>query len=74
MPTDEQGDEYMTYEEFAAKPVVIPANPDPEDVARAVRYMEEWLPIGARSVGSATVHSIQILMNHARSTAEASDG
>lgn len=61
-------DEGMTYEEFLAQP--IPIHADPDSVARAVRYMEAWLPIGARSIGSAAEHSVQILMQFARESAE----
>jgi len=54
----------MSYEEFMAQPV--PIHTDPESVVRAVRYMEAWLPVGAQSIGSATEHSVQILMQFAR--------
>lgn len=44
-----------------------------EDVARAVRYMDAWLPIGAGSIGLGTVDAIQTLMEHARQPERAPD-
>jgi hypothetical protein len=54
----------MSYEEFMTQP--IPIRTDPESVARAVRYMEAWLPVGARSIGLGTEDSVHILMQFAR--------
>ena len=54
----------MSIEEFLAMPVPIPT--DHDSVARAVRYLEWWLPVGRASLGSATEHSVQILMAFAR--------
>jgi len=65
-PTDEGG-EVFDLDEFLAQPV--PILTDPESVARAVRYMEAWLPIGAPSIGVATEHSVAILMQFARERA-----
>lgn len=60
-------DEGMSFEEFMARPV--PIRTDPESVDRAVRYLEQWLPIGARSLGSATEDAVKTLMQFARESA-----
>jgi hypothetical protein len=54
----------MSYEEFMALPV--PIRTDHESVARAVRYLEAWLPVGRPSIGSATDDAVQTLMAFAR--------
>ena len=63
MATD-NADEGMSFAEFMAQPV--PISTDPESVARAVRYMEQWLPVGKASIGYGTEHAVQTLMQFAR--------
>jgi len=57
-------DDGMSYDEFMAQPV--PTRTDAESVARAVRYLEAWLPVGRRSLGLATEDAVQTLMQFAR--------
>lgn len=69
MPTDEHG-EYQTIDEFLAQPV--PIDTSPQNVARAVRFLEQWLPITQRSLGSAAHGDIRLLMEFAREHLDAS--
>jgi hypothetical protein len=50
----------MSYEEFLARP--IPPDPSADAALQAVRYFEEWLPIGKAALGSATEHSLANLI------------
>lgn len=63
-PTPLTPDGGMSAEEYFSRP--IPVSTEPEDVARAIRYMEWWLPVGRGSIGSATVHAVKTLMQYAR--------
>jgi hypothetical protein len=57
----------MSFDEFMSRPVLI--STDAESVARAVRYLEWWLPVGRAGIGSATEDSINTLMQFAREQA-----
>lgn len=54
----------MTAEEYFSRPV--PVRTEPEDVARAIRYMEWWLPVGKPSLGLATESALATLLEFAR--------
>lgn len=41
------------------------ANTDTENVKRAVRYLREWLPVAARSLGIQAHQDVQTLMQFA---------
>jgi hypothetical protein len=57
-------DEGMTIEEFLSQPTTI--STDHESVARAVRYLEWWLPVARKSIGIATEDAMKTLMEFAR--------
>lgn len=63
-------DEGMSIGEFMARPV--PIRTDPESVARAIRYLEWWMPVGRSSLGLATEDAVNTLMQFARETLDPS--
>jgi hypothetical protein len=68
MPLDEQGRPYEPLDAFFARtdPATRPPDTSPENVVRAVRYLEAWLPVGAPALGSAAQGDIRTLMAFAR--------
>jgi hypothetical protein len=68
MPLDENGEEYMTLDQFLSTTEDLTPDPSPDNIARALQYMDWWLelPDAPRMLGSQAHHDIRSLMLFAR--------
>ncbi|MGH3994463.1 MAG: hypothetical protein ACRDSN_18625 [Pseudonocardiaceae bacterium] len=75
MPVDESGREYQTYDEFMRTTDPATREPDtsPDNVARAVRYLDWWLPVNAANLGTVAHGDVLVLMAFARERIAAHD-